>query len=588
MKIRNLLLAGLMPILAWSCSEDALQGGGTTTPEAASKNYMEVSIQMPVTTRSSTPGEEELDTEAGTDAESTIQEILIVVANTTATRDALTISDMNKIQDICFVQSVFPVVDGTAETEEGVHEYTKNQKYTARINNVALDTNEDKYYAVYAFVNPTEEMKTKYKTAVHWADVKDLSEQASEGQNVDAFIGTYANTKQSRFLMTETNTNNETWKDAYEEKKAANFVKEGQDNKIIYKLSTSVMVERAVARFDYRNQEGIEDNEYPLGESEAAGIKVKLESYRLMNISKSFYHLKRTAKNENSDEIVYGGNETPDNYVVDYDWTAKKAWYNEGTKPTPDNLFFIPLVSTAVPNKKAKATSDDDYIDLEDLKEEGAKKDSKIMGYCTENTIPGIAAQVNGLTTGIVFKGKVTGDYVTKATSHALYEFNGKIYNTWTDFKTNWNQTFSSDPEYNLDDENYENEPNPMNLNDTEKLNNLRKKLAGKAKRIPILGSDPDKHCYVYYIYWNRHNDNGNNSLMGPMEFAVVRNNIYKLTVTKISELGHPNDPTDPTGPQEPDPDPVEPGKDDEDSKAYMEVTVNILNWTVRENEIEF
>ena len=588
MKIRNLLLAGLMPILAWSCSEGALQGGGTTTPEAASKNYMEVSIQMPVTTRSSTPGEEELDTEAGTDAESTIQEILIVVANTTATRDALTISDMNKIQDICFVQSVFPVVDGTAETEEGVHEYTKNQKYTARINNVALDTNEDKYYAVYAFVNPTEEMKTKYKTAVHWADVKDLSEQASEGQNVDAFIGTYANTKQSRFLMTETNTNNETWEDAYEEKKAANFVKEGQDNKIIYKLSTSVMVERAVARFDYRNQEGSTDNEYPLEDGNINGITVKLESYRLMNISKSFYHLKRTAKNENSDEIVYGGSETPDNYVVDYDWTAKKAWYNEGTKPKTDNLFFIPLVSTDVSNENAKATSDDGYIDLEDLKEEGVENDGKIMGYCTENTIPGIAAQVNGLTTGIVFKGKVTGDYVTKATSHALYEFNGKIYNTWTDFKTNWNQTFSSDLEYKLDDAIYEKEPDPMSSSDTQKLDDLRKKLAGKAKRIPILGSDLDKHCYVYYIYWNRHNDNRNNSLMGPMEFAVVRNNIYKLMVTKISELGHPNDPTDPTGPQEPDPDPVEPGKDDEDSKAYMEVTVNILNWTVRENEIEF
>ena len=37
---------------------------------------------------------------------------------------------------------------------------------------------------------------------------------------------------------------------------------------------------------------------------------------------------------------------------------------------------------------------------------------------------------------------------------------------------------------------------------------------------------------------------------MAPMEFAVVRNNVYKLAVTNISRLGHPrisdNDPDNP------------------------------------------
>lgn len=44
MKIRNLLLAGLVPILAWSCSDDKLQGGENIPPSTASQNYMEVSI----------------------------------------------------------------------------------------------------------------------------------------------------------------------------------------------------------------------------------------------------------------------------------------------------------------------------------------------------------------------------------------------------------------------------------------------------------------------------------------------------------------------------------------------------------------
>ena len=68
---------------------------------------------------------------------------------------------------------------------------------------------------------------------------------------------------------------------------------------------------------------------------------------------------------------------------------------------------------------------------------------------------------------------------------------------------------------------------------------------------------------------------------MGPMEFAVVRNNVYKLAVTKISQLGHPriseNDPHKPG-----------PGTPDEDESVYIEVTSEILPWVVRVNNIEF
>lgn len=86
---------------------------------------------------------------------------------------------------------------------------------------------------------------------------------------------------------------------------------------------------------------------------------------------------------------------------------------------------------------------------------------------------------------------------------------------------------------------------------------------------------------YCYYYYWNRHNDNLNNGVMGPMEFAVVRNNVYKLAVTKISRLGHPriseNDPDKPT-----------PGRPDEKEDVYLTVTAQVLPWVVRVNNIEF
>ena len=86
---------------------------------------------------------------------------------------------------------------------------------------------------------------------------------------------------------------------------------------------------------------------------------------------------------------------------------------------------------------------------------------------------------------------------------------------------------------------------------------------------------------YCYYFYWNRHNDNLKSGEMGRMEFATVRNNVYKLSVTKIGQLGHPRNPKN-------DPDPVIPEDPDEDPTHYIQVQVEVLPWVVRVNEIEF
>ena len=68
---------------------------------------------------------------------------------------------------------------------------------------------------------------------------------------------------------------------------------------------------------------------------------------------------------------------------------------------------------------------------------------------------------------------------------------------------------------------------------------------------------------------------------MRSMEFAVVRNNVYKLAVTNISKLGHPRV-------SENDPDPVDPEDPDEDGDVYLSVSVEVLPWVVRVNNIEF
>lgn len=86
---------------------------------------------------------------------------------------------------------------------------------------------------------------------------------------------------------------------------------------------------------------------------------------------------------------------------------------------------------------------------------------------------------------------------------------------------------------------------------------------------------------YCNYYYWNRHNDNGKNGIMGPMEFAVVRNNVYKIAVTSIKNIGHPritiNDPDKPT-----------PDTDDEIDDVFISVDVDVLPWVVRINNAVF
>ena len=109
-------------------------------------------------------------------------------------------------------------------------------------------------------------------------------------------------------------------------------------------------------------------------------------------------------------------------------------------------------------------------------------------------------------------------------------------------------------------------------------------------------------HTYAdgvcYYPWWIRHSNN-NASTKGIMEYAIVRNNIYKLRISDIYGLGHdipyeppfdPEEPVDPPvdpeepvdPPVDPDPDPT-PDPDPENSK--LEIKVSIVDWVMLEDE---
>lgn len=91
-------------------------------------------------------------------------------------------------------------------------------------------------------------------------------------------------------------------------------------------------------------------------------------------------------------------------------------------------------------------------------------------------------------------------------------------------------------------------------------------------------------NAYEYgclYYYWNRHNDNSLPETMGDMEFAVVRNNIYKLKLTDLTSIGHPI----PVDGIETDPDPLDPWTDDELPRRYISIECKVVNWGIRKDE---
>lgn len=313
-----------------------------------------------------------------------------------------------------------------------------------------------------------------------------------------------------------------------------------------------VEVERTVARFDYANAEA--DNLYEVADNT---VQIYLEEAAVINVSKKSYYFRRVAADETAADFVVGGAEVPTNYVVDTDWTEKTALF--GTWAAND-LFHYPLTDEASWK----------WIDITALSTAdnlGAinSKEYNFLAYVSENTLPGIDAQINGLSTGVVFRGYFHDGTAKINGTDLLYVYANQYYGNWAAVEAV--ATPGTDAALTAAYEAVKADPTDL--------------AACANAGFTVYTPDADGNYPVYYYYWNRHNDNLKPYEMGNMEFAVVRNNVYKLAVTKISQFGHPEDETG-------DPDPVDPSNPDEQVRHYFQVSVKVLPWTVRVNDIEF
>lgn len=350
--------------------------------------------------------------------------------------------------------------------------------------------------------------------------------------------------------------------------------------------TAEVNVERMAARLDYMNSK----DSYECTDPNYSGATVKITGAALVNnLTAGSYILKRVADDVNGTNQSYLGDETPDagvqtNYVLD-PWTADKKSANTsftigGETKSAEDLYgeWFGNISQD-PNDWAA------YVQTS--VSDGTETWQRI-GYTLENTT---AADEAGsrYSTGVVFKAKFhpqgVANYQDGATFFAFgaylfasmedlmtyvygadfKEFDKKIdaCNDWAavnnfaasllDNDPSGYKTFLND-QLNGKDENVELTESDKKslkwsaymLNEcgySASLNNdiysVTLDQKGKVTRIALrpYGTRTYEDATCYYTWWVRHS-NDNDDTKGIMEYAIVRNNIYKLTVNSIYSLG--------------------------------------------------
>lgn len=108
------------------------------------------------------------------------------------------------------------------------------------------------------------------------------------------------------------------------------------------------------------------------------------------------------------------------------------------------------------------------------------------------------------------------------------------------------------------------------NFTTNESFEAYLKTDAGQKAMLENVNRYIDGVCY--YPFWIRHANNDKASVMGVMEFGIVRNNIYDVTVEGINGFGlSGTDKPDPTIP-------------DEEDSYFMKVNLFVRDWVVRSN----
>lgn len=269
-------------------------------------------------------------------------------------------------------------------------------------------------------------------------------------------------------------------------------------------VKVSVRVERMAARVDccWNDSYEVTGKELPSeGGSSSFGDKVEILGASLVNRYRGeTWAFKRVTNSlDNLNDITYLGDETAGNYVLD-PLTASASKSNSDY-----NYYYTEYVNWNVDTDFQKPFT------IQVTSEHGG--DTYIRwAYTRENINQAVVlSDKNGrelYATGIMFQARYTPAGFTAGETFYVYPNNNKrtIY-TADELRKEHDDVFGDLPEANWGD---------------------------------VDGCEVYDQGRCYYIYWIRHADDNNAAAISPMEYAIVRNNIYQLKINSISGLGTP------------------------------------------------
>lgn len=255
----------------------------------------------------------------------------------------------------------------------------------------------------------------------------------------------------------------------------------------------SVNVERLAARVDYHIAE-----EYSVEDTED---KVKIVGATLVNKYKGSSYLFKRVTEGTSDltatsSVIYladekgSSTEPASNYVVD----PKTL-----NPPTSDIGSYYDIYFPTVADWTSITWQQPD----EKITSEYKSVTYGLLDYTQENVVLAADAtsSMSQYCTGVVFKAQYTPANIDAETT--FYWYAGKAYKTLTEIQPVMGGNIT------LNEDNYS-----------------------------IYGIRRYENGICYYTYWIRHADDANPDVISPMEYAIVRNNLYQLDIQSVSDIG--------------------------------------------------
>ena len=339
--------------------------------------------------------------------------------------------------------------------------------------------------------------------------------------------------------------------------------------------NTTIDVERMAARVDYKKLAS-----YTCEDPNYTGATVEIEGAILVNnlTEPGSYAMKRVSTATTDGTINYLGDETlgagglPNNWVLDPTTGKKETGASFGVSWKDPNAINPKWWADKATDGKTITKKDGDW---------------NILGYTLEN-ITAPDETKHGYNTAVVFKAKfhpATGRVKNYKDGATFFELGNKLYASMEDMMEDFSQRSISDMEEAIDKcaswQEVENFVNTLRDDDpcgyklwlkeqinaadwTDEVKNsltwtsymltecgYSATLANNEYSVTINQNDKitadilaeygartyeDATCY--YTWWIRHANDRSEDTNGVMEYAIVRNNIYELNVSKISSLG--------------------------------------------------